>query len=114
MKGAEKLTEKSAEHAFENRSKIVEKVKGLLVGEELTMLNLLEEDPKNEFLQGKVKDVLKPKLEENPKTAEEINELIIKQKQLFEGETKNFNYQDGETNINIQGNQNSPINFNKD
>jgi hypothetical protein len=42
MKGAEKFVEKSAENAFENRSVILNKVKGLLIGEELTTLNLLE------------------------------------------------------------------------
>ncbi|HEV8157725.1 MAG TPA: hypothetical protein VGP58_01755 [Pyrinomonadaceae bacterium] len=42
MKGAEKFVEKSAENTFENRSVILNKVKGLLIGEELTTLNLLE------------------------------------------------------------------------
>lgn len=111
MKGAEKLTEKTAEHAFENRSKILDKVKSLLVGEELTTLNLLEKYPENTDLQMELTETLKPKLEANPEIAKELEELL---KQIPSIQVKqNTVSQSGTGNISNQDISNSTININK-
>ncbi len=99
-KAAEKLGEKSAETAFENRSAILEKVKNLLVGEELTILNLLEEAPENEFLQKKLTETLKPKLEAHPETAAELEQLV--QPFLTVTNKQNTMTQTGNNNVGVQ------------
>src|SRR5262245_19121326 len=76
MNGAEKLTEKSAETAFDNCSNLLETVRGLFVGEELTMLNLLERYPTNLDLQKEVAEKLTQRLESNPAVAGELEELL--------------------------------------
>ena len=69
MKPPKKFTEKSAEKAFENRSAILEKVRGVLVGEELTTLNLLGKYPTNKDMQKELAEKLTPRLEANPVVA---------------------------------------------
>lgn len=111
MKGAEKLVDKSAENAFENRSAILGKVKGLLVGEELTTLNLLEKYPENTDLQKELTETLKPKLESNPEIAKELEELL---KHIPSVQIKqNTISQSGIGNISNQDVSNSTININK-
>ena len=110
MKGAEKITEKSAEKAFENRSAILEKVRGVLVGEELTTLNLLEKYPTNEDMQKEVAEKLTPRLEANLVVAKEIEELL---KQMPTIEIKqNTLTQTGDNNQAAQDIHGSTINFN--
>lgn len=111
MKGAEKLTEKSAEHAFENRSAILDKVRGLLVGEELTTLNLLEKYPENTDLQKELTETLKPKLEANSKAAEELEKLV--QPFLTVTNKQNTQTQIGNNNIGIQDVSGSEIKINQ-
>ncbi len=109
MKGAEKITEKSAEKAFENRSAILEKVRGVLVGEELTTLNLLEKYPTNEDMQKEVAEKLTPRLEANLVVAKEIEELL---KQMPTIEIKqNTLTQTGDNNQAAQDIHGSTINF---
>jgi hypothetical protein len=110
-KAAEKLGEKSVETAFENRSAILEKVRNLLVGEELTVLNLLEEAPENEFLQEKLTETLKPKLEANPETAAELEKLV--QPFLTVTNKQNTLTQTGNNNIGIQDVSGSDIKISK-
>ena len=109
MKGAEKITEKSAEKAFENRSAILEKVRGVLVGEELTTLNLLEKYPTNEDMQKEVAEKLTLRLEANLVVAKEIEELL---KQMPTIEIKqNTLTQTGDNNQAAQDIHGSTINF---
>ncbi len=110
MKAAEKITEKSAEKAFENRSVILEKVRGLLVGEELTVLNLLEEFPENKDIQNKVAEKLTPRLEANPAVAKEIETLLANMPAL-EIKQNTLN-QIGDNNQAAQDIHGSTINFN--
>ena len=109
MKGAEKITEKSAEKAFENRSAILEKVRGVLIGEELTTLHLLEKYPTNEELQKEVAEKLTPRLEANPVVAKEIEELL-KQMPMIEIK-QNTLTQTGNDNLAAQDIHGSTINF---
>lgn len=111
MKGAEKLTEKSAEHAFDNRSAILEKVRGLLVGDELTTLNLLEKYPGNKDLQNELKETLKPRLEADPETAKELEKLV--QPFLEVTNKQNIMTQIGSGNIGIQDVSGSDIKINE-
>ena len=109
MKGAEKITEKSAEKAFENRSAILEKVRGVLVGEELTTLHLLEKYPTSEEMQKEVAEKLTPRLAANPVVATEIEELL---KQMPTIEIKqNTLTQTGDNHQAAQDIHNSTINF---
>jgi hypothetical protein len=110
-KAAEKIGEKSAETAFENRSAILEKVKGLLVGEELTTLNLLEKYPENTDLQKELMETLKPKLEANPETAAELEKLV--QPFLTMTNKQNTLTQTGNNNIGIQDVSGSDIKISK-
>ena len=111
MKGAEKITEKSAEKAFENRSAILEKVRGVLIGEELTTLHLLEKYPTNEEMQKEVAEKLTPRLEANPVVAKEIEELL-KQMPMIEIK-QNTLTQTGNDNQAAQDINGSTINFNR-
>lgn len=111
MKGAEKFVEKSAENAFENRSVILNKVKGLLIGEELTTLNLLEKYPENEDLQKELKVTLKPRLEANPETAKELEKLV--QPFLEITNKQNTINQSGNDSIAFQDVSGSDIKINK-
>lgn len=111
MKGAEKLVDKSVEHAFENRSAIIDKVRGLLIGEELITLNLLEKYPANEDLQKELKETLKPKLEANSETAKELERLVLP---FLEIQNKqNTMTQIGNDNIGLQDVSDSDIKINK-
>ncbi|HSK70485.1 MAG TPA: hypothetical protein VK892_02230 [Pyrinomonadaceae bacterium] len=111
MKGAEKFVEKSAEHAFDNRSAILDKVRGLLVGDELTTLNLLEKYPGNEDLQNELKETLKPRLEANPETAKELEKLV--QPFLEVTNKQNIMTQIGSGHIGIQDVSGSDIKINE-
>ena len=75
-KVAEKTAEKTGEAIVENRTAILEKVRGLLIGDELTTLNLLEKYPENTDLQKEFTEVVTPRLKENPETAKEIETLL--------------------------------------
>lgn len=95
----------------EHGKEIYHKAKDLLTPEEITTLNLLEQYPDSPKLQGEVAAALETRLQSNPIIAEELSELI---KQLKSASNKtNINIQQGESNVNIQGNENSPINFNQ-
>lgn len=111
MKGAEKLVEKSAENAFENRSAILDKVRGLLIDDELTTLNLLEKYPENTDLQKELKETLKPRLEANPETAKELEKLV--QPFLQVPNKQNTMTQIGDRNIGIQDVSGSDIKINE-
>ena len=111
MKAAEKITEKSAEKTFENRSAILEKVRGVLVGEELTMLNLLEKYPTNDDMQKELAEKLTPRLEANPAVAKELETLLANMSTL---EIKqNTLTQTGDNNQAAQDIHGSTINFNR-
>ncbi len=111
MKAAEKITEKSAEKAFENRSAMLEKVRGVLVGEELTTLNLLEKYPTNEDIQKELAEKLTPRLEANPAVAKELEALLANLPAL---EIKqNTVTQTGDNNQAAQDIHGSTINFNR-
>jgi len=103
-KAFEKLGEKTTESAWN-------KVKGILNGEELTTLNLLEKYPENKELQNEVAEKLQPRLEENPAVAKELEELL---RQISSIQIKqNITSQSGTGNISNQDISNSKININK-
>ena len=84
-------------------------VKDSLKPEELIQLNLLESKPEDKELQTKVAGLLAARLEEKPETVEQIQRLL----QSANHASVNINRQEGgETNINLQGNQNTSFNFN--
>lgn len=101
---------KIAEGGFEEIGKdIYGKVKNSLKPDELIKLNLLESNPEDNKLQGEVAEILAKRLEEKPEIAEQLQRLL----QSVNQSSVNINRQEGsETNINVQGNQNTSFNFN--
>lgn len=75
-KGGEKLAEKIVEEGFEQRGRIWERAKGLFHGDELTLLNLFEENPDDAGTQGKLENKLEHKLQANPDIAREFEALL--------------------------------------
>lgn len=103
-KAFEKLGEKAADSAWN-------KVRGLLSGEELTTLNLLEKYPENKDLQIEVAEKLQPRLEENPAISRELEELL---KQIPSIQIKqNTISQSGDSNIAVQDTTDSKITIQK-
>jgi hypothetical protein len=94
-KGGEKLVEKVVDEGFEQRSKIWEMTKGLFLEDNLTSLNLFEENPTDTKLQNKLESKLEDKLAANPEIAKEF-EALLKQ---IPAETKT-------NSINVQGDNN--------
>jgi hypothetical protein len=94
-KGGEKLVEKVVEEGFEQRSKIWETTKGLFQPDELTLLNLFEQNPNDAKIQGKIEGKLEDKLKANPEIAEKLD-LMVKQ---IPAEIKT-------NSVNIQGDNN--------
>ncbi len=94
-KGGEKLVDKMVDEGFEQRGKIWEMTKGLFLEDNLTLLNLFEENPNNAKTQGKLESKLEDKLQANPEIAKEFESLL---KQI-PAEMKT-------NSINIQGNEN--------
>lgn len=110
-KGGEKLIEKAAEEGFEQRGKIWELVKSLFVEDELTLLNLFEENPEDAKTQGKLEGKIEDRLKENPQVAKQLEELL---KQIPQTQNKqNTITQSGNNNIANQDISNSTITFNK-
>ncbi|MGC2235266.1 MAG: hypothetical protein WA584_03845 [Pyrinomonadaceae bacterium] len=95
----------------EHGKEIYHKAKGLLTPGEITTLGLLEQYPDSQKLQGEVAAALETHLQSNPAAAEELSELV---NQLKAASNKtSYNYQQGETNINIQNSEGSRIDLNK-
>ncbi len=94
-KGGEKLVDKMVDEGFEQRGKIWEMTKGLFLEDNLTLLNLFEENPNDAKTQGKLESKLEDKLQANPEIAKEFESLL---KQI-PAEMKT-------NSINIQGNEN--------
>jgi hypothetical protein len=108
-KGGEKLAEKIAEEGFEQRSKIWEMAKGLFQEDELTLLNLFEQNPTDERIQGKLEGKLEDKLKANPKIARELDALV---KQIpAEIKTNTINIT-GDNNKTVQDVEGSTITIN--
>lgn len=97
-KGGEKLVDKMVDEGFEQRGKIWEMTKGLFQEDELTLLNLFEENPNDAKIQGKIEMKLEDKLKANPKIAEKLDSLV---KQIPAEIKTNL--------INIQGNENDAL-----
>ncbi|MBA3694000.1 MAG: hypothetical protein H0W77_11285 [Acidobacteria bacterium] len=94
-KGGEKLVDKMVDEGFEQRGKIWEKTKGLFLDDNLTLLNLFEENPNDAKTQGKLESKLEDKLQANLEIAKEFESLL---KQI-PAEMKT-------NSMNIQGNAN--------
>ena len=94
-KGGEKLVDKIVDEGFEQRGKIWEMTKGLFLEDNLTLLNLFEENPNDAKTQGKLESKLEDKLQANPEIAKEFESLL---KQI-PAEMKT-------NSINIRGNEN--------
>lgn len=115
-KGAEKIVEKTAEAGFEQRGKIWNLVKGMFAEDDLTLLNLFEQNPEDAKTQGKIEGKLEERLKANPDIAAQLESLLkaINQTSVDNAinNSVNINRQDGENNFNAQGNQNSSFTFN--
>ena len=110
-KGGDKLIEKVAEEGFEQRGKIWQLVKGLFVEDELTLLNLFEENPNDAKLQGKLEGKLEDRLKQNPDIAKQMENLL---KQIPNVQNKqNTIKQSGDDNIAVQDINDSSIKINK-
>ncbi len=94
-KGGEKLVDKVVDEGFAQRGKIWEMTKGLFLEDNLTSLNLFEENPTDPKNQNKLESKLEDKLEANPEIAKEF-ETLLKQ---IPAEIKS-------NSINIQGDNN--------
>lgn len=94
-KGGEKLVDKIVDEGFEQRGKIWEMTKGLFLEDNLTLLNLFEENPNDAKTQGKLESKLEDKLQANPEIAKEFESLLKK----IPAEMKT-------NSINIRGNEN--------
>jgi hypothetical protein len=113
QKGAEKLVDKTAEEGFEQRGKIWNLVKGMFAEDDLTLLHLFEQNPEDARTQGKLEGKLEERLKANPDIAAQLEELIKTINQTSVNNSLNINRQDGEVNINSQGNQNSSFTYNE-
>lgn len=113
QKGIGKIVEKTAEAGFEQRGKIWSLVKGLLPDNDLTLTKFLEENPDDAKAQGKLEGKLEERLKDKPDVAKELEELINTINQTSVNSSVNINRQDGEINVNSQGNQNSSFTFNQ-
>lgn len=114
-KGADKLLNKAVDEAveegFEHRGKIWETVKGLFIEDELTLLNLFEQNPEDAKTQGKLEGKLEDRLKSNPAVAAQLEELL---KQIPASQTKqNTQTITGDGNIAVQDTNNSNIHINK-
>lgn len=114
-KGADKLLNKTVDEAvdkgFEQRGKIWETVKGLFVEDDLTLLNLFEENPADQKTQGKLEGKLEDRLKANPEVAAQLEALL---KQIPASQIKqNTMTITGDGNIAVQDTNNSNVNINK-
>lgn len=110
-KGGDKLIEKAAEEGFEQRGKIWQLVKSLFVEDELTLLNLFEDNPEDARTQGKLEGKIEDRLKENPQIAKLLEELL---KEIPQTQNRqNTITQSGSSNIANQDISNSTITFNK-
>jgi hypothetical protein len=105
-KKVDKLIDKTVDEGFEQRGKIWETAKGLFQEDDLTLLNLFEENPSDAKTQGKIEVKLEDKLRANPDAARELDDLL---KDLpAETATNSVNIR-GDQNKVAQGNSNSTI-----
>lgn len=110
-KGADKLIEKAAEEGFEQRGKIWQLVKSLFIEDELTLLNLFEQNPEDVRTQAKLELRLEDQLKQNPNIAKQLEEFL---KQIPQSQQKqNTITQSGNDNIANQDVTNSSININQ-
>lgn len=108
---AEKIGEKTAEEGFQQRKAIWETVKNLFIGDEITTLNLLAENPNDVEKQAEFKGELKYLLKNNPDIARQLEEMI---KPIFSSHGKeNIMSLNGNDNISIQDTKDSVIHINK-
>lgn len=75
-KAGEKVGEKAAEEGWTERKAIWDKVKGLFVEDELTLLNLFQESETDAEKKGELKGELKLLLKSNPDIAKELEALV--------------------------------------
>jgi uncharacterized membrane protein len=81
-KGLEKIVEKAAEEGYTERKAIWDKVKGLFVEDELTLLNLFKEAETDEKAKIKLETKLETHLQLNEATAKELDELVKKVQEI--------------------------------
>ena len=75
-KAMEKAGEKAGEAVMENRSKVLDVVKGLFLEDDLTTLGDLSKNPEDLKIQGKLEGKLEEKLKTNPDTFNKLDELL--------------------------------------
>jgi len=88
---------------------VYQAVKGAFKPEEFTFLELLEKYPENKDIQAEVAGKLEQCLIESPEAMDQLQLLLAKANQQSALNSYNVNNQKGKININVQGNQNSPV-----
>lgn len=111
VKGGEKFVEKSVEEGFEQRGKIWQIAKGLFTEDELTLLNLFEENPEDAKIQGKLEGKLEDRLKQNPDIAKQLEELL-EQIPNLQNKQNTIN-QSGNDNIAVQDINESFVRINR-
>jgi hypothetical protein len=76
VKGLEKIVDEAAKEGYTERKAIWDKVKGLFVEDELTLLNLFKEAETDVKAQGKLEGKIETHLESNLETAKELETLV--------------------------------------
>jgi hypothetical protein len=76
VKGLEKIVDEAAKEGYTERKAIWDKVKGLFVEDELTLLNLFKEAETDVEKKGELKGELKQLLKSAPETAKELETLV--------------------------------------
>ncbi len=99
-KAMEKAGEKAGEAVMENRSKVLDVVKGLFLEDDLTTLGDLSKNPEDAETQAELKGELKHLLKANPETAKRLEELL---KQIPATQIKQNTIDiDGDNNVAVQ------------
>lgn len=97
-KGLEKIVEEAGKEGWAERKAIWDKVKGLFVEDELTLLNLFKESETDETTKLKLETKLETHLQLNPEIVGELDELVKKVQEIEKKNTSNI------TNEDIKGN----------
>jgi hypothetical protein len=82
VKGLEKIVDEAAKDGYTERKAIWNKVKGLFVEDELTLLNLFKAAETDVKAQGKLEGKIETHLELNPNTAKELETLVNTVKEI--------------------------------
>lgn len=101
-KALNKLAEKGGEEVFNQRGAILEKVKNVFFGEELTALDLLAENPEDLKTQGKLEGKLEERLKANPEIAADLEAMLARLEKAVSTQINNERIQNTEMSNKIK------------